>query len=74
MTEFFYVSENANAGLEHGLPLWYNQLGSFDKHHILKHLDGILEPYILSERINTIPLQGIIDKHKITKVDLIHIY
>lgn len=71
--EFFYVSEKAKAELGDALPLWYDQLGSFDKKHILKHLDGILEPYILSDKINTIPLQGLLDKHKVTRVDLIHI-
>ena len=73
MTEFFYVSENAKKELGDKLPYWYDQLGSFNKDHILKHLDGILEPYIVSEKINTIPLQDIFDKHKVKKVDLIHI-
>lgn len=71
--EFFYVSEEAKAELGGALPYWYDQVGSFDKNHILKHLDGILEPYILSERIVTIPLQNILDKHKVSRVDLIHI-
>jgi len=73
VAEFFYVSEKAKAELGDALPYWYDQLGSFDRNHILKHLDGILEPYILSETINTIPLQDIFDKHKVTRVDLIHI-
>ena len=71
--DFYYVSEKAKAELGDALPNWYDQLGSFDKNHILKHLDGILEPYIISEGINTSPLQDIFDKHKVTNVDLIHI-
>lgn len=71
--EFFYVSEKAKAELGETLPYWYDQLGSFDKNHILKHLNGILEPYVLSERINTVPLQDIFDKHKVRRIDLLHI-
>ena len=71
--DFFYVSEEAKAELGDEVPNWYDQLGSFDKNHILEHLDGILEPYILSERINTLPLQDMLGKHKVTRVDLIHI-
>ena len=73
MLEFFYVSEKAKAELGDELPYWYDQLGSFDKNHILKHLDGVLEPYILSEGIQTTPLSDILDKHKVTTIDLIHI-
>lgn len=71
--EFFYVSEKAKTELGDTLPYWYDQLGSFDKNHILKHLDGILEPYIVSERIVTVPLQDIFDKHGVTEIDLIQI-
>ncbi len=73
LVEFFYVSQNAKAELGDALPYWYDQLGSFDKNHILKHLYGILEPYTISEKINTIPLQDIFDKYKVKRTDLIHI-
>jgi FkbM family methyltransferase len=71
--EFFYVSEQAKAELGDALPWWYDQIGSFDKNHILKHLDGLLEPYILSEKINAVPLHDIFDKHKVKEVDIVHI-
>ena len=73
MSEFFYVSEKAKHELGDRLPYWFDQLGSFDRNHILKHLDGILEPYILSEEIKTIPLVDLLEKHKVTEIDLIHI-
>ena len=73
VVEFFYVSEEAKRELGDALPDWCDQLGSFDKNHILKHLDGRLEPYILSEKINALTLQYLFDKHKVTKIDLIHI-
>lgn len=71
--EFFYVSEKAKVTLGDSLPYWYDQLGSFDRNHILKHLDGILEPFIISEGISSVPLQDIIDKHNVPEVDFIHI-
>ena len=70
---FFYVSDKAKSELGDSLPDWHDQLGSFDKNHILKHLGGIVEPYILSEKIEAVSLQDIFDKHKITEIDLLHI-
>ena len=70
---FYYVSEKAKAALGKELPPWYDQLGSFDKEHILKHLDGKLEPYIVSAELNCMPLQDIFDEHQVTHLDLVHI-
>ena len=36
---FYYVSERAKKSLP-DLPEWYDQLGSFDRQHISKHLEG----------------------------------
>jgi hypothetical protein len=44
---FYYVDEKAGASIP-DLPIWYDQLGSFDKNHILKHLDGVLAPFIIT--------------------------
>ena len=70
---FYYVSKQAEAELGDRLPFWYDQLGSFDKNHILKHLDGALEPYIVSEAVQAVTIQDILDKHKVKELDLIHI-
>lgn len=72
-SKFFYVSERAKAEIGFFLPYWHDQLGSFSKEHILKHLGGILKPYILTEEIITLPLQDIFDKHRISQIDLLHI-
>ena len=37
---FFYVVQKARQDYPH-LPDWYDQLGSFDRNHILKHLEQI---------------------------------
>ncbi|MBL8027701.1 MAG: FkbM family methyltransferase [Fibrobacteres bacterium] len=57
------------------LPLWYDQLGSFDKSVILKHKDQIpnIETMIIEDKVNTITFESLITKHKVKKVNLIHI-
>ena len=54
--DFYYVSEKAKTALNAACPIWYNHLGSFDKEHIIKHLDGMFEPYILSMKIEAVTL------------------
>jgi FkbM family methyltransferase len=70
---FYYVSEEAKANLGDQLPPWYDQLGTFDRPHILKHLDGVLEPYIVEVPIDCVPLVHVLDKHKVEKLDILHI-
>jgi FkbM family methyltransferase len=71
--KFYYVSEEAKAELGESLPYWYDQLGSFYRSHIPKHLNGKLDPYIVEEEIETITLQEIFDRNYIEEIDLIHI-
>ena len=47
---FYYVSENAKGEFKEDIPFWYDQIGSFSKNHIIQHLDGKLEPYIIVSR------------------------
>lgn len=70
---FFSVSELAVVELGSRVPPWWNQLGSFDREHILKHLDGILEPYILEERVPTTSLDNFLRDRGVAKVDVLHI-
>ena len=60
--EFFYVSDDAKI-LGEGLPAWYNQLGSFDKNNIIKHFDGLLEPYIISESVKIRTLDSLAEEY-----------
>ena len=69
---FYSVKEEAKSHIP-DLPVWYDQLNSFDKENILKHLDGILEPYIEEMEIEGITLQQLLNRNKITKIDLLHI-
>jgi FkbM family methyltransferase len=70
---FHYVSEDAKAALGDKLPYWYDQLGSFDRQHILKHLDGLLEPYIVSQPLPCLPLQDVFDRNGVKALHLLHI-
>lgn len=70
---FYYVSEQAKMALGSSLPPWYDQLGSFQRAHIVKHLDGVLEPYIVEEKIECVPLSYILEKNDVQRIDLLHI-
>lgn len=69
---FYYVDKEAINDIP-DLPVWYDQIGSFDKKHILKHLDGMLEPYITECSIEVYTLSGILKKNRIQDVHLLHI-
>lgn len=71
-TKFFYVSESAKDSIP-DLPYWYDQIGSFDRQHILKHLDGKLEPFIVALDVNVEPLFSILKRHRLDDVTLLHI-
>jgi FkbM family methyltransferase len=56
------------------LPYWYNQIGSFSLDHILKHENDIpnLKEYLIQESIECMSFNALLHKHKVEKVDLIH--
>lgn len=70
--EFYWVDPVAKEHLV-GLPFYFDQLGSFNKDHIIKALDGKLEPYIISEKVSGITLDGLLEKHQIVDFDILHI-
>lgn len=69
---FFSVKEEAKVDLPN-LPSWYDQLGSFNKENILKHLDGILEPYITETQLSGMSLNELFQKNNIQDITLLHI-
>jgi len=69
---FFYVAEKARDDHPH-LPEWYDQIGSFDRNHILKLLGSMIEPYIVSENVPCDTLRSILAAHDVVRVDLFHI-
>ena len=71
-TTFYTVSTEAE-GRVVDLPSWYDQIGSLYKDHILKHLDGRLEPFIEATEVPCLSLCSLLRKHAVSSVDLIHI-
>src|SRR3990172_11007463 len=69
---FYWVGEEAGHELLN-LPRWWDQLASFDKEHILRHLDGRLGPYIRTTVLNGLTLNQLIDKHDLNRIDLLYI-
>ncbi|NJK35135.1 MAG: FkbM family methyltransferase [Oscillatoriales cyanobacterium SM2_2_1] len=69
---FYWVGEEARE-LCADLPNWFDQLGSFDRQHILKHLNGILEPFIIELQVEVLPLSEILQGNQIQDCHLLHI-
>jgi FkbM family methyltransferase len=71
-TTFYYVDQKAAEKIP-GLPSYFDQLGSFDRSHIVKHLDGILEPFIIESKIEMRPLEESLRRNNLQEVHLLHI-
>jgi FkbM family methyltransferase len=69
---FYYVDAKAIERIPN-LPLWYDQLGSFDRNHIIRHLDGVLTPFILECTVEVRPLSDVLRTHGIREVHLLQI-
>ncbi|MFK7809343.1 MAG: FkbM family methyltransferase [Saprospiraceae bacterium] len=69
---FYWVDKKAKDALP-DLPYWYDQLGSFNKDHILQHFDGALKPYVKTALLEGVTLQHLLDRNKIEKIDILHI-
>lgn len=55
------------------MPWWYDQLGSFDRNHIIKH-NAAFEPFIIAEDVHCEILAAVLEKHGLTSsIDIIHI-
>ena len=70
--DFYYVSERAREVIPN-LPNWHDQLGSFDREFIISHLSGVLEPYIVCEKLLCKPLNYILDAENVQRIDVIQI-
>jgi FkbM family methyltransferase len=73
--KFFYIQELDKVNLN--LPEWIDQLGSFDKKHILKHIAEFdiehLEKYIIEDIIDCATFEEICRRNEVHKIDLLHI-
>jgi FkbM family methyltransferase len=69
---FYWVDPEASKKLE-TLPYWYDQLGSFDKNHIINELGEKIIPFILTMDLEGIRLNTLFKRNNIDKIDLLHI-
>jgi FkbM family methyltransferase len=70
--KFYYVDQKAKTQLP-DLPPYFDKLASFDRNHILKHLGGILEPFIVECELEVYPLSGVLQRNSVRDVHLLHI-
>jgi FkbM family methyltransferase len=66
----FYVSDNIK-NAQPDVPWWYDQCGSFDRNHMLKH--GFDEAFIASEDVRCEPLADVLARNGIDRIDLLYI-
>jgi len=69
---FYYVDAKATQSIP-SLPTWVDQLGSFDRNHIMKHLDGMLDPFIVECKVQVCPLSDVLLRNGIQNVHLLHV-
>ena len=69
---FYYVDPAAKQQIP-DLPCWVDQLGSFERSHITRHLGDALEPFIVSTEIAILPLAAVLDRDHVTTIDVLHI-
>jgi FkbM family methyltransferase len=69
----FYFVDPAAARAIPDLPSWFDQLGSFDKNHILKHLNGALAPFIVEQRVPVRRLDDVLRENNIQQVHFLQI-
>jgi FkbM family methyltransferase len=71
-TTFYYVHPNAHQAIP-DLPNWFDQVGSFARNHIVKHLSTAVTPYIVECKVQVRPLADVLRKNGIRDFHLLHI-
>lgn len=71
-TTFYYVDATAKDKMPNWED-WFDKLGSFDRNHILKHANGVLEPFIVAGKVQVYPLSEVLTQNRIKDVHLLHI-
>jgi FkbM family methyltransferase len=69
---FYYIDPAAKQHFPN-LPHWFDQLGSFDRGHIARHFWETLGPFIISTELATLPLATLLDRNRVTRMDVLHI-
>jgi len=70
--DFYYVDNHAKYVIP-DLPEWYDQIGSFNREHILGHMEGKVEPFIQKIKIRGIKLSDLLKQYNLDRLDLFHL-
>jgi FkbM family methyltransferase len=70
--KFYYVDPDAKKEFP-DLPYWYDQLGSFNREHILNQLNGKLSNFVKQMEIEGLSLGALLNRNKIEQLDILHI-
>jgi len=71
-TTFHFVSPEAKANLPN-VPVWWDQVGSLNRSHLVDTLGPAVEPYIGSVRVPVITISELIATSGIKRVTLLHV-
>ncbi len=68
----FYMLKKSE---KENIPLWYDEIGSFSKSHVLKHRDRIKDigERLIIAKIKVLTLKSLLEKHRISKIDFLQI-
>jgi hypothetical protein len=69
----YMVAESARLILGKKIPGSYDQLGSFDREHFAKRLDGIFGPHIASTVVNSTRLPDFVRHEQQGRINTLHI-
>ncbi len=70
---FYYISADAEKSLKGIIPSYYEQLGSFDRNHLVKYTGTYIEPFIMTVQVACTTLDAALEEHSISQIDLIDI-
>jgi FkbM family methyltransferase len=70
LRSFYYLCDTTDP-----MPLWYRQLGSFNRNHVLKHRDVIpnIEHYLRCVSVPCVTFEELAVRRQIVTVNLLHI-
>ncbi len=71
MRPLYYISDDIKK-TRNDAPWWYDQLGSFERLHIVRHGQEF-EPFITSEPVRCEPLREVLTRNGIETIDLLQI-
>lgn len=69
---FYYLGEEVYQAIP-GLSQWTRGIGSFNREHLLEHLEPSAWPFIRAEELECVTLRTLLDRNGLTLLDVLHI-